>query len=410
MWKPGCLVAALCLSISHSFIHVSYCARYDKSNSLSTCFGTSTSDEVSSLSIKELKERLSSLNVNYDDVFEKKELIDRLVKAQSESDSVSQEINTSRKPTVESSVLEIPLYLTTMDGSRSIDTTSGPQVTINPTQQPFVTMSVTLPSGSSLRLLVDTACSGLVLRPRVVEQHSLPKLSAPVVMTGAGGTAVTSGLTQLQFRVESRSFGPLQAAVQEIGALPSALDGIIGLSFLQQFAVVEMNFREGKVRFFDDQDSGADASVASSAPMKMVPRLSIYTVPVMIGSRGPVQMLVDSGASCTLVSWEGLKDLGLTKDSKAVQQVSQFGALGSDNVALDLTHRIYVSSQLQLTKGEGVSLAGGKRLAIDVGNIPVLDSMRADGVGGILGADVMMRCRGARFHFRGAREFELLSD
>ena len=78
----------------------------------------------------------------------------------------------------------------------------------------------------------------------MVKQHKLPELSTPVTTTGAGGTAGGTGLTQIdKFKFGGDTYDPLPTAVQDIGALPSTLEGIIGLSFLSQFACVEMNFQ-----------------------------------------------------------------------------------------------------------------------------------------------------------------------
>ena len=148
----------------------------------------------------------------------------------------------------------------------------------------------------------------------------------------------------------------------------------------------------------------------------MIGSLGIFAVPVYLGGRGPVDLLVDTGASCTLLSWKGVGDLGLSATSSAVKPLTtRMGAMGSDNVALELTHRLHVSSKLQLgsttAPEEGLSLAGESRLPIDVGRIPILESLASQGVGGILGVDVLMRCSAVRFSCRGSSpQVALLMD
>ena len=136
--------------------------------------------------------------------------------------------------------------------------------------------------------------------------------------------------------------------------------------------------------------------------------MGIFMVPVFLGGRGPVQMLVDTGASCTLLNWKGVDDLGLDRTSKQLQPIAAMGAMGSDNMAIQLTHRLNVSSQLSLGSQStstlpGVSLAGGNRLAIDIGRIPVIDSLQSQGVGGILGIDALMRCGMVRIQCQSPR-------
>jgi len=234
-------------------------------------------------------------------------------------------------------------------------------------------------------------------------------------MTGAGGTSAATGLTQLQsFSLDgsdATTFGPLPAAVQDIGALPSDLDGIIGLSFLSQFAAADLDFRKGTVSLFRtaaDVPTLSAYDLIAEADMRMIGGLGIFTVPVFFGGRGPVQMLVDTGAACTLLNWKGVSDLGLDRTSKQVQSIAATGAMGSDNVAIKLSHRLNVSSQVTLglrstTKLTGVSLAGRNRLSVDIGQIPVIDSLQSQGVGGILGIDALMRCGLVRLECRSPR-------
>ena len=152
--------------------------------------------------------------------------------------------------------------------------------------------------------------------------------------------------------------------------------------------------------------------------MDYLPRLGLYTVNVFFGGRGPVKMLVDSGAAGTYLNWKGVEDLGLsrTKDASFIQRLNiPMGAMGSDNVAMALTHRINVSSQLQVGSSSrnpdglpGISLKDSKRLTIDIGDIAVLEMVKGEGLGGILGIDALMRSSKVRFCFQGSnREIEL---
>jgi hypothetical protein len=128
--------------------------------------------------------------------------------------------------------------------------------------------------------------------------------------------------------------------------------------------------------------------------MTMMGSLGIHTVPVYLGGRGPVQMLVDTGASSTLLNWKGVSDLGLSSSSPQLTRITiPTGAMGSENVAIALTHRLHVRSTIQLgdTKLLGIPFNAETRIPIDIGSIPVIDAI--PGVGGILGIDVLMRCR-----------------
>jgi hypothetical protein len=391
-------------------------------------FSSSVSDasdllqKIRNMSIRSIKEELVRYKVSTTDVFEKEDLVQRLFQARRKNPTPPPTPNAKLRNTTgvrdlsKNDMIEVPLLLTSMDKTIPVPAAHMPANynTMTPTEQPYATIQIEIPGGRTLSLLLDTACSGFVLRPEVISRYNLPKMSTPVTMTGAGGTTGTTGLSQIQsFTVkgdpQQTRFGPLPAAVQDIGALPKALDGIIGLSFLQQFVCVELNFRHGLVRFFrktPPSNSDDDWQMIAHSEMHMLPRLGIYTIPVQLGGRGPVNMLVDSGAASTFLTWKGVQDLGLDRTSPAIQPISAMGALGSDNVAIALTHRLHVSSILQLGRTSsypGLSLKGPRdRLPIDIGQIPVVQSLESEGCGGILGIDVLMRCGAVRFHFQSS--------
>jgi predicted aspartyl protease len=298
-----------------------------------------------------------------------------------------------------------------MDAGRQIAALNDVGLTINPSEQPYATIQVKVKNGSGrefqLSLLLDTACSGLVLRPSVVKRYNLPSYSNPVTMTGAGGTTGATGLTQInqvEFGGETMS-GSMPAAVQDIGALPSSLDGIIGLSMLSQFACVEMDFRRGMLTLYkkDRRPPVPDnLKIVAEAEMRIT-KLGIWICDVMLDGRGPVRMLVDSGAASSFLNWKGVSDLGLSRDSPLLRPNSSTGAMGSDNVAMRLTNRLFVQQNLNLgwrPAHDGL-VVSGKDIAVDIGDIAVLETLSGDGVGGILGIDVLMRCALVRMTFNG---------
>jgi hypothetical protein len=184
------------------------------------------------------------------------------------------------------------------------------------------------------------------------------------------------------------------------------LDGIIGLSFLNQFACVEMDFKRGTVTLYKKErkppvPEGLD--VIAEAEMTMT-NLGIWIVDVTLDGRGPVKMLVDSGAASTFLNWKGVSDLSLSRESLPMERLtSPMGAMGSDNIAMALTHRLTVRQNLNLgvrSSYSGLAISGDG-IKIDVGDIAVLDAMSANNVGGILGIDVLMRCSVVRIIFNG---------
>jgi len=394
--------------------------------------------EIRNLSVRQLKAELAELKQPTDDAFEKEVLVQRLAKARrsqrqercNAKNNGNGSSNNSDDGGGGSSTLRVPLYFVNMDRMNvaAVNMPNGGGITIEPSEQPYPAIQITIPNNNSgnlkgdkgtLTLLLDTACSGLVLRPEIASKYDLPSYSTPVTMTGAGGTVSGTGLTQLsKFYVGGVEFGPLPASVQDIGALPRQLDGIIGLSFLNQFDCVELNFRDGAATFYrdaapalpkhgnNDNGTGGNIRVVGETGMRMLPQLGIYTVPVLLDGRGPVGLLVDTGAACSILSWKGVSDLGLSKSSNFIRPLRvPTGAMGSDNVAMALTHRLNVSSKLELGGDRslpGLSLSGpSRRLSIDIGQIPLLENLQKDSVGGILGIDALMRCEAVRIYCRG---------
>ena len=145
------------------------------------------------------------------------------------------------------------------------------------------------------------------------------------------------------------------------------------------------------------------------------------------GPRAAVPLVVDTGATATLVDWEGaravtgLERFGPTADGVVALGGATTQAVGADGVALSLTHRVSTAS-LALGAPANELLGGGASLDVDVGDLPVVAAFRgaaaggggaggaatgADGaaaVAGILGTDVLLRGgRTLRFDFRAAK-------
>jgi hypothetical protein len=149
-------------------------------------------------------------------------------------------------------------------------------------------------------------------------------------------------------------------------------------------------------------------SVVADGALEMT-KLGIYTIETILDGRGPVKLLIDTGAASTFLNWKGVADLGLTSSSPQIQPIrDEIGAMGADNTALRLTHRYTLKRRWNIggknsDKGEyapGIGVRGtefSSGINIDIGDLPVLDALKSDGAGGILGADLLMMCDVVRF-------------
>jgi predicted aspartyl protease len=378
--------------------------------------GISLEAEIRSMRAREIKAELTKIGVSTVGLFEKEVLVQSLLKSRRETAPNTQSTQTVPTPKASPGAISAPLYFADLE---AVKMAGG--ITLNASEQPYATVKIEVREKGrvfTLQLLLDTACSGVVLRPSVVEKHNLPKMSTPVTMVGAGGTMAAQGLTQIsRFAFGGETFGPLPAAIQDIGALPQFLDGVIGLSFLNQFSCVDMDFVNGQVTLYRKGEmpppGSVSGSLVSQGTMSMIPRYGIYAVDVFFGGRGPVKMLVDSGATNTFLNWNGIDKLGISRDNNSVLKRldNPMGAMGSDNNVAMLTHRIHVSSTLQLgSKTNGLSLKNEKRLQIDIGDIAILDSLQPYGVCGVLGIDALMRCSCVRMTFGTSKQEVLLFE
>ena len=202
-------------------------------------------------------------------------------------------------------------------------------------------------------------------------------------------------------------------AIQDIGALPHELDGIIGLSFLNQFKSVEFDFRHNELVLSKNAPrvipSGIE--VLSEADVKLC-RLGVWSIDVTLDGRGPVKMLLDTGAASTYLNWPGVTNLNMNWNHPLISRNSHnLGAMGADNNAMALTHRFVAQRWFQICavtgspiwlSNRGLDLKEMGPVNIDIGDLPVLEQLKGEHVNGILGNDLLMRCDLLRLTFSDA--------
>jgi hypothetical protein len=157
----------------------------------------SLKDEIRSMRAREIKEELTKLGISTVGLFEKEDLINRLLESKKQSipkassKPAASPSNTYPKtkgniPSTNS--ITAPLYFTTLDTDLRIAAVNmDGGITVNPSEQPYATVKIDVSERDkhfTLQLLLDSACSGFVLRPSLVDKYNLPKMSNPVTMTG----------------------------------------------------------------------------------------------------------------------------------------------------------------------------------------------------------------------------------
>lgn len=289
-------------------------------------------------------------------------------------------------------------------------------VFLRPSPGKYPSIDLTVPGQKRpLTLLVDTACSGLVLRPNIIKQYNLPSFNAGVTMTAAGGTVGGTSVAKLSSAImdDGTVLDDLMVAGQDIGALPRKLDGIIGLSFLNQFQSVAFDFDESKLilskkKNAESMTSNNNMEVLAKSEMKLC-KIGVWTVDVTLDGRGPVKMLVDTGAASSFLNWKGVHSLNMDRDHPLISRNTEaLGVMGADNNAFELSHRFVLKRRINLTSDpssvgvfdpQGIDISEMGSVNIDIGDLPVLDTLKYEEVGGILGSDILMRCDSLHFDF-----------
>jgi len=340
-------------------------------------------ESLRSMRVKELKVELDTLNISTSDVFEKEELVQRLYHARIDGASANviangidikkkqkkkkrrsyDEDDTSTDDTVNpmttssnnsnsnnnSWTITTPLIYHDLESSKSVQAKNANDIYIRPSPGKYASIKVQLLKQGSQganpiewMLLVDTACSGLVLSPNAVSKanNMCPNIIQTIdnagTMTMAGssqGSSVAKWDTYTKLSVEGIEIDHTNvAACQDIGALPSQLDGIIGLSFLEKYACVDFDFVNDELRLDISNSSPIISNandVIAQGPLSLT-KLRIYTADVTLDGRGPVKLLVDTGAASSFLNWNGVSQMKLSSSSPQINPIKDMiGAMES---------------------------------------------------------------------------------
>jgi Aspartyl protease len=444
------LTAIVALSLfhaSHAFVPSTHLSRTrlfattsDTANDASQLM-----DIIRAMPIKALKQELQERQISTSDVFEKEQLVQRLYQARKQfntadtasSSSTSSGSSDKSNTASYSSTIDKPLYLSVpmQLTAQQAQVRVSPDYMFIPDDQAYATLTVQVPGNSRpLKLLLDTASTGLVLRRNMAHVYNLTLAQMPGSMTGVmGGAQGNLQTTQLTIEINNRPLAPMPGILHDIAGLPPSLDGILGLSFTNEFYATRFMFDQGEFRFYKHKDDFAiqddiidsrndidngdkkkkkGTIMVAQTPLTVTSNLGLLSVPVYFGTRGPVNMLFDSGSSTTVLNWKGVEQLGLSRNSPAIQpSTTRASVMGSDNVHLAMTHQLFVSSSIRFGKSPelpGIQLQGKRRLPIEIGPLPVLDQMPE--VGGILGLDVLSQLPDMVFYSRPPYRLELYGE
>ena len=166
-----------------------------------------------SMRVRELKSELESLSISTKDAYEKEELVQRLYRARMSrvldrglDDDVGQTFNDvfNTKFNADDCTIATSLHYYELESSQSIAARNANDIFLRPSPGKYAAIKVRLQSTSTSNssvewtLLVDTACSGLVLSPTAISRANDKSNMVRLISAGSGASAtmMTAGGSQ----------------------------------------------------------------------------------------------------------------------------------------------------------------------------------------------------------------------
>ncbi len=242
------------------------------------------------------------------------------------------------------------------------------------TVQGHILVRALLNQQEHVTLVLDTGASATSLTPDVARKLGL----SPTAQTPTRTTAVVGGqrLEVPVVTLASLTVGAMRRDNLAIGILASfpnapLIDGILGADFLQPFTMT-FDYARSQLWLLP-AGSQPQAAAASPVPLRLVNHLLL--VPVRFNQQDTVWLLLDTGASRTIITPATAQKLGLQPAANVSKQVMQRG----DGALHEVPLVQCPTFQLGETVVESVL----------VGIAEVLP--QAPVVGGLLGMDVLAR-------------------
>jgi hypothetical protein len=308
---------------------------------------------LKALKVSDLIKDLDAMGVKHDDCFEKEELVQRLLQAK------SARLNGGTQ-------LSMPLITS---GIPMIDN-PGPAVQ-------YYVLNVSFPNSPHpydiLSMMVDTASPTSIVADDVANRHAANKTG--VADPGGNWYQVDFGAMTVSEKDVGFSFQPVVADI-------SVYPGLLGLDFFTRFDVL-FDFAAERCVLYPSGVAGslplAKGMVKAPVEQLQIGRLATEGYLYLGTTKGTekVTLVLDSGASQSVMNWKAAESLGLTSESPEV------------------TKKGYMKDAGQQLAEASVSLAIGEESSpsssnICIANLPGFMQMGLqDTPAMILGADVM---------------------
>jgi len=362
-------------------------------------------DEVSALRASLIKSELKELGIDCSDLFEKNELVERLVLSRMERAS-AKEKGERKAGAVEAlrkfgGGVNVPLKRL-----RAREGTLGSHVRVD--EKDYYAIELSFPNFEGVRadFVVDSAASNSILAPAFSARVKAPPTG--VTATASAGTASGGGLKQVSLgRVQLGGQGDMECGTLEpiVMELPVQEDvgGLVGLDFLRRFHLF-LDFQECSAVFLPPASItssnegarilGEDLGLVPVPLFYLPPPAGLYFCKVRLSTgsaeSATLTAVVDLGSTFTIVNTQAIQSMGISEGDPRLRMTDQ--VISGAAVPGQAYTPIRVSETTATVKiggmaGKGVVNMGEHRIC--VADLPAFAMLGIGGPAMIVGLDVL---------------------
>jgi len=334
---------------------------------------------------REIKKELESVGVDCSGIFDKDELVVRLVDyriAKGEKTSPDQ-------PYAANINVGVHVPLQVLRGSFG-----------NPKN--YITCTVTI-SGHDETFIIDTGSSNCIVTSQLCTKHNLQKITETTTTgAGGGGGVFNAPVFGLKNVVVGGQNCNLQAIAIPGNSLPPGISGLIGIDFIKNFDVADFNFKNNDLHLHNSAEVLKHAvSNDNLVQIPLIPHpLGLVCCSLELNQRSSLAAIIDMGSTFSIVNLVAAQQAGISSSSDSSYEYGVALMTGVDGRPMKVDRAQFASAKLGGVLG--LELKGPK---IHIGDIPGLSQVGwGSGPGGLIGLDILGGTRSV-FDFKNMNIF-----
>lgn len=347
--------------------------------------------EVQQLRVKVIKEELLSCGMGFADCFEKEDLVQRLAEAR---------VNKKKKMTQASSPTSTAVGNGTAFNAKKLSLFEMPLqfVRMSPLEpRQHIILKVSIGGQGPFDFMLDTGSDESLITPQLAYGKLGITKGSGTASVGLGGMGVPGGSFAMvdipEVKLGSYSCGQMKAVVMDLSYTRLPIYGIAGLNLLSRFDI-DFQFPKRSMTFYKAGAVGrGEINTAGLSEIQNGRRLQfkLPTLQVRINGGPPEDVILDMGASASLMSWKAAGRAGLTRTSPGIMQKGLAATgIGGKSISLASTK---VDIQF-VTRGTNINFKVKevifRQAEIGVGDLAAFEALP---VGLLIGTDILQHTR-----------------